>query len=332
MSIYGSTDLFVAEFRQLLGEKLLNNLLYSTDEELTNVELLKIRFGEECLQSCEVMLKDIQDSKRVNTAIQSASQNNGHPCLVDMAIISEHYWPSFPRDGLTYHSLVQEHIDRYVETYANLKKPRKLRVAPQIGTVELELDFADGTVLTLQVPPLQANLICNFSDASTPISLADLAARCDIDESDAALAMKYWVSRGVVKEEITTIDDGYGGEMENHLYTIVENQAGLSRTARDDGSMELDQVNRLETLQQARLESTKAIVADYVKGLLTSHGSMGVDRLCSLLHFILMANTSLSAADYEFAVNIASLRQFLNVLVDKGMLEVVDGLFSLARG
>ena len=29
------------------------------------------RFGEESLHSCEVMLKDIEDSKRINNAIQS---------------------------------------------------------------------------------------------------------------------------------------------------------------------------------------------------------------------------------------------------------------------
>jgi hypothetical protein len=66
VSIYGSTDLFVNEYRSLLADKLLNNLCYNTDVEVETLELLKIRFGEEPLHSCEVMLRDIEDSKRIN--------------------------------------------------------------------------------------------------------------------------------------------------------------------------------------------------------------------------------------------------------------------------
>ena len=35
-----------------------------------NIEILKIRFGEAALQVCEVMLKDMTDSKRIDTHIQ----------------------------------------------------------------------------------------------------------------------------------------------------------------------------------------------------------------------------------------------------------------------
>lgn len=36
-----------------------------------NVEILKIRFGEAALQVCEVMLKDMTDSKRIDGHVQS---------------------------------------------------------------------------------------------------------------------------------------------------------------------------------------------------------------------------------------------------------------------
>lgn len=44
VSIYGSTDVFVQEYRILLAEKLLSNTNYNIDQELATVELLKIRF------------------------------------------------------------------------------------------------------------------------------------------------------------------------------------------------------------------------------------------------------------------------------------------------
>jgi len=46
VDIYGSTDLFLNEYRSLLSDKLLALTSYQIDREVHNVELLKIRFGE----------------------------------------------------------------------------------------------------------------------------------------------------------------------------------------------------------------------------------------------------------------------------------------------
>lgn len=43
VSTYGSTDIFVGEYRALLADRLLRNLDYNTDHELKTLELLKIR-------------------------------------------------------------------------------------------------------------------------------------------------------------------------------------------------------------------------------------------------------------------------------------------------
>lgn len=42
-----------------------------------NLEILKIRFGEAPLQVCEVMLKDMTDSKRIDQHVQSQSSVSG---------------------------------------------------------------------------------------------------------------------------------------------------------------------------------------------------------------------------------------------------------------
>ena len=38
--------------------------------QLRNVELLKLRFGEATLQNCDIMLRDVADSKRANSHVQ----------------------------------------------------------------------------------------------------------------------------------------------------------------------------------------------------------------------------------------------------------------------
>ena len=82
LNIYGSADLFIAEYRSLLSERLAGTGVSTTTSngggstpgswDITNeertVELLKLRFGEPALASAEVMLKDVGDSKRIATA------------------------------------------------------------------------------------------------------------------------------------------------------------------------------------------------------------------------------------------------------------------------
>ena len=57
VSIYGSKDLFVNEFRLMLADKLLGNLTFDTDQEVHTLELLKLRFGDISMRSCEIMIK-----------------------------------------------------------------------------------------------------------------------------------------------------------------------------------------------------------------------------------------------------------------------------------
>eukprot|EP00079_Xenopus_tropicalis_P017498 XP_004917614.1 PREDICTED: anaphase-promoting complex subunit 2 [Xenopus tropicalis] len=57
VSIYGSKELFINEYRTLLAERLLHQFNYSSEREIRNVELLKLRFGEAQMHYCEVMLK-----------------------------------------------------------------------------------------------------------------------------------------------------------------------------------------------------------------------------------------------------------------------------------
>lgn len=165
VSIYGSTDLFIVEYRALLSDKLLSSFSskFSTDAEISNLELLKIRFGEEALHSCAVMLKDIEDSKRNTNAIHSelrkktqlTEESSEEQIDMNFAMISENYWPAIAKDFLVYHPFIAEKVKEYNEMYHSLKKPRNLHCALQLGTVELELEFEDGSSRMFITNPLQ---------------------------------------------------------------------------------------------------------------------------------------------------------------------------------
>lgn len=63
---------FIKEMQSLLGERLLSVGYDDTEleKEIRLVQLFKTRFGADRLQSCEVMLRDIQDSRRINKALR----------------------------------------------------------------------------------------------------------------------------------------------------------------------------------------------------------------------------------------------------------------------
>lgn len=88
VSIYDSKDLFVKELQVLLAQRLLAIKDGNFDREVCpsfgsihgvlvtvfkrrNIEILKIRFGESALQVCEVMLRDMTDSRRIDQHVQS---------------------------------------------------------------------------------------------------------------------------------------------------------------------------------------------------------------------------------------------------------------------
>lgn len=77
VNIYGSKELFVREYRTLLADRILSQFHYDTQKEIRYMELLKLRFGESELHLPEVMLKDVVDSKRINTHIHSENAKAG---------------------------------------------------------------------------------------------------------------------------------------------------------------------------------------------------------------------------------------------------------------
>ena len=62
--------------------------------QVRTLELLKLRFGESALRMCDVMLKDIADSKRVDANIKADSRGSANGLEGTSAtIISAVFWP-----------------------------------------------------------------------------------------------------------------------------------------------------------------------------------------------------------------------------------------------
>ena len=69
--------------------------LHETAHEVKNLELLKLRFGETSLHHCEIMLRDVEDSRRLSKRVLDD--------FLHATVVSQVFWPTLPDDELTLH-------------------------------------------------------------------------------------------------------------------------------------------------------------------------------------------------------------------------------------
>lgn len=124
------------------------------------MEILKLRFGEAALQVCEVMLKDLADSKRIHQHVNAEITTIIHP-----KIVSRLFWPTFQATGLVVPGQLARLQARYAKAFHQFKPDKRLRWLPQLGTVEIKLELEDRTV-EVEASPLQASVIELFGEES----------------------------------------------------------------------------------------------------------------------------------------------------------------------
>ena len=198
VSIYGSKDLFVKEYQNLFAERLLcNGWDRHIQSEYTYLETMKRRLTEGELNHCEVMLKDIRDSwKLANFAASSL------PFPMSPRIISHVYWPEMPAasgsqaiNSLQMHPIFKEALVAYEKVYSQHKAGRNITWQNDFGSVvELELEV-DGTVVELEAPLAQAQIIFLFTEKERWV-ITELAERTGLSGLQLKKRIDWWCSKG----------------------------------------------------------------------------------------------------------------------------------------
>lgn len=168
VSVYGSKELFINEYRTLLADRLLSQFSCDMEKEIRYVELLKLRFGDALLHFCEVVLKDVQDSKRINQHIKDDSSYTENIPLTAM-IVSAQFWPAFKEEKLELYHTITEQMNAYTKAFETLKGSRTLHWRNHLGLVEIEIEL-ENTKISLSVTPVQATIIMHFQNKSKLLS------------------------------------------------------------------------------------------------------------------------------------------------------------------
>merc|ERR1719235_3088904 len=128
----------------ILAERLLSKVDDDIDDETRILELLKLRFGANSLRDCEVMLKDMADSKRIVANIRNLARPRGGLGAAGLdrdfsaVILSELFWPPLFEGACTTPEAVDSALQAFGSQYKALKAPRTLHWKPHLGVVDLE--------------------------------------------------------------------------------------------------------------------------------------------------------------------------------------------------
>ena len=241
---------------------------------MRHLELLKKRFGEAALQHCEVMLRDVGESRRVTAGIHKHF-GDADIQVVDVTVVSRTCWPSLPAEVFHLPSKVKLQLDRYEKQFLHAKAPRKLAWKPTLGCVTLDVHFDDGSVVRdVTCTPMHAAILYHFGERSR-WDLTQLAEALGVSRDLTKRKLALWLNRGFIHE---VPPDSAGGDT---AYEAVTSQLGSGDAPRHVTEEEDDGDGAEAKAKQ--LEDEMKVYEQYVVGMLTNLESLPLDRIHNML-------------------------------------------------
>jgi len=327
VNIYGTRDLFVEEYRRLLAERLLTKFSFDTHRDVRHVELLKLRFGDSSLHSCEVMLKDVSDSRRINARIMeekigasNSSSSSTEHVPMNALIVSEQFWP--PRrlreadSPLLLPTPLQEALDKFTQSFELLKGNRTLNWKTYLGIVDIEIELSNGQTLKYKASPAHATVIWHFESRSR-WTVKELASVAQMSAHDVRRRMAFWQSQKLLREEA------------NDTFVLVEDEASGSSSGAASGLVmavdeDEDACESAVADARERREEELSVVWSYVVGMLTNLETLPLERIHSMLRMFAMQGPGSQVSQQD-------LRTFLEVKVKEQKLVCVSGHYRLPK-
>ncbi|KAJ3681820.1 hypothetical protein LUZ60_014393 [Juncus effusus] len=327
VSIIGSKDQLVNEYRVMLAEKLLNKSDYDIDSEIRTLELLKIHFGESSMQKCEIMLNDLIDSKRTNTNIKASllkavvtteqGETDVSLDLLDATIISSSFWPPIQEEALKIPSSVDQLLSDYAKRFHEIKTPRKLVWKKNLGTVKLELQFEDRT-MQFTVSPVHAAIVMQFQEKPS-WSAKSLASEIGLPIDALNRRISFWISKGILTESA-------GAEPNDPIFTIIDSMADFNKNniANDSCQLMEEESEPSVASVEEQLRKEMTVFEKFIMGMLTNFGSMTLDRIHNTLKMF-------CTSDPTYDKSLQQLQSFMAGLISDEKVEMRDGSYCLKK-
>ncbi|KAJ2771509.1 Anaphase-promoting complex subunit 2 [Coemansia nantahalensis] len=316
VSIYDTRDVFVHEFEAHLAQRLLACAGFDTAREIRQVEMMKLRFGAPALERCEVMLKDMADSKRVNQGIaESGRASSCHQATV----VSRQFWPASAaaqEQAVVLPPQMAAMRERFAAEFEALKPARKLEWRDAQALVTLRVQLEDRAI-EVEVRPAQAATLFAFQDRPA-LTLAEVAQALECAEDFALPRLRFWQTRGVLRETrpgvFETVESEAGG---SGATGPRDAPGGPPRGA--DSDEEPDDLGAAAGAPSGAGAEALRVHFNFIVAMLTNLGPLPLDRIHGMLGMFLPGDTTTAE----------ELRDFLAQMVREDRLDVAGGLYKL---
>ncbi|KAJ6261048.1 hypothetical protein Dda_3713 [Drechslerella dactyloides] len=223
---------FINEFQNQLGKRL---LLQPTSEflrEKATIELLKVRFGENEMQNAAIMLKDLSESRKIDTHLRdktigkhitssllSGKKLQDEETEIHLKVISRLFWPQhmISEGDFKLPAHIANTVGRFNHEFELFKKSRKLNWLKEEGYAIVELELTDRAYRYKQVPTYAATLIHAFGGlpdvphndipgelngglVGNAWSIGQLTEKLSMSTDLIRKSLDYWVERHILTE------------------------------------------------------------------------------------------------------------------------------------
>jgi len=309
-------DTFIDVLKSILGEHLLRSHENSDfSKEIKLLELFKLRLGEEKLQACEVMLHDLETSRRTNLSVHQseAYKANTNPgtdnAETSAQILSSFFWPTLKDSTLELPQPMKEIQDRYARGFESSKGSQsELQWMNGLGQVQIELELK-GRLISETVEPLHAAVITLFDeDYNEGRNRASaIADALKVAVEDVIKALNFWITKGVIR---SAPNDPALFEVIEYESSMIEEEASAS-------------VEIASNAQNAMLSAPNAeVYANYIISMLTANGNLPVARIAMMLKMTMPGG---------FPFNNDDLIGFLDALVTAGKLRSKNTVYGVKK-
>lgn len=275
------------------------------------------------------MLRDILDSRRVDTVIRNEQNLNKNPSNqhrpeLHTKILSHLFWPSLHSESFFIPHEIASMQSRYAAGFESLKQSRKLTWLHALGQVTVSLDFIDRAI-TEEVQTWQASVIYAFQESpdpsSSPITKTVQQLMHDLTMGEALVrnALAFWTGKLVLREiapdafqvlEMIPDEDADAGGV-----------AQAAAAAAADAAIAEAPAPAVLAHEEASKEKMD-VFWQYVMAMLTNQGPMPLQQIVTFLGVFVPGG-------FPFGNEV--MKEFLDGMVEEGRLEMAGGNYKVVH-
>lgn len=341
ISLFDSKEVFVKELQATLADRLLKKKA-GYDQEVSVLEHLKLRFGSSSLQACEVMLRDVLDSRKVDNVIRQdqgmgMSTRPASPTKTNITttvgpavgpqfhskILSRLFWPTLQDQSFIIPGPILAAQSRYEAGFESLKQSRKLTWLNALGHVEVELDLIDR-IFHDDVLPWQAAVIYAFHDEGedggsgekdhpASRSVSQLAETLSMSPTLVRSACIFWLSKRILHQPSPSAHPDTFTVLETLPSSTTINNAAAQPAAALAAAAEVAAAQAAKEAGEEERAGKLALHQQFIVSLLTNQGGMPLQRIRMMLGVVVPGG---------FGLGEEELRELLAGMAAEGRVEM----------